>query len=262
MTVSDIIAAIEEFAPLSAQDSFDNSGLMVGDPQAEVSGVLLCLDVTPEVINEAIDLRADMIVSHHPLIFQPLRSITETTVTQKMISRALIAGIAIYACHTNLDSVQGGLSFRMGEMLGVKNLEILQPRASACDAPIGYGVIGDVEETDAMVFLWKVKECFSAQVVRHSEVEGQKVRRVALSSGSGSSVIAAARAAGGDMFISADFKYHDFFPEVDGMILADIGHFESEYCSIDLLFDIITKKIPTFALHKSKRSYNPVNYLV
>ena len=262
MKVIDVMAAIEEFAPLCAQDSFDNSGLLVGDPQAEVCGVLLCLDITPEVLEEAIAMKMNMIVSHHPVIFHPLRSVTPASVTQQIVAKAIMAGVALYACHTNLDSVPGGMSFRMGEMLGVHEMEILLPRESAGAAPIGYGVVGHLnEEEEVMSFLWRVKERFSCDVIRHSVTCGQKVRRIALSSGSGASMIPAARAAGADIFISADFKYNDFFPDVNSMVVADIGHFESEYCAIDLLFDIIRKKIPIFAIHKSKESHNPVNYL-
>ena len=262
MKVIDVMAAIEEFAPLCAQDSFDNSGLLVGDPQAEVCGILICLDITPEVLDEAIDLKVNMIVSHHPIIFHPLKSVTTASITQQIVAKAITAGIAMYACHTNLDSVNGGMSFKMGEILGVHDMEILVPRESRLPEGIGYGVIGHLNEAEeVMSFLWKVKDRFSCDVIRHSVTCGQKVYRIALSSGSGASMIPAARAAGADLFISADFKYNDFFPDVNPMVVADIGHFESEYCAIDLLFDIIRKKIPIFAIHKSKESHNPVNYL-
>lgn len=262
MKVKDIIDVIEQSVPLSAQESYDNAGLIVGDAEATISSALLCVDVTEEVMDEAIMVGAGLIISHHPIIFNSIKRLTDSNYVERIVARALRSGVALYAAHTNLDAIRGGMSYRLADMLGVKNVEVLAPsRGEASD--IGFGVVGELEyELDTVEFMQFLKRRLNLSVVRHSDVTVKKVKRVAICTGSGASLIGVAKNAAADIYIAADFKYNDFMEADFSIVVADIGHFESEYCAIDLLYDIITKKISTFALRKSVNSRNPVNYLV
>jgi dinuclear metal center YbgI/SA1388 family protein len=258
--VSDICDAIEAFAPLKAQESFDNCGLLVGNMNTPIRSALICVDITEAVMDEAEELGVGMVVSHHPVIFNPLRSITGSTFVERVVERAIRAGIALYASHTNLDSVPGGLSHRLADILGLENRMVLS-HSRDYDPSIGFGVVGELKEPmNAYGFFALVKERLNIKVIRHSAVCRDTISRVAINSGSGASLAGAAKAAMADIYMAAEFKHSDFLAAAGEIIIADIGHFESEYCSIDLLFEIISKKIPTFALHKSKASQNPVNY--
>lgn len=262
MKIADVIAVIEQSAPLHMQESFDNSGLIVGDAQAEVNSALICVDVTQEVLDEAIACGVGLVISHHPVIFNSIRRLTESTYVERLVSRALRAGVALYAAHTNLDAVHNGMSWRLASILGVGELQLLSPTREG-DQQIGFGVVGELQSSmPCEEFLQLVMSSLELKVVRHSDLTLNTVRRVALCTGSGASLIGAAKRAQADIYLAADFKYNDFMEGDSHFIVADIGHFESEYCAIDLLYDIITKKIPTFALRKSVNSRNPVNYLV
>ena len=262
MKIKDITSVIEQAAPLSAQESYDNSGLIVGNPEAEVRSALICVDITEEVMDEAQALGADMVISHHPIIFHPIRRLTDTGYVERVVGRAIKSGAALYACHTNLDAIRGGMSFKLAELLGVVDAEILS-LAAPSDPDVGFGVIGRLgKEMSAADFLRGVMQKLNLKSLRHSDICDRPVKRVAICSGSGASLIESAAAAGADVYLAADFKYNDFLNADGRLTVADIGHFESEYCAIDLIYDIITKKISTFALHKSKNSRNPVNYIV
>lgn len=261
MKVKEVAALIERFAPLALQEEYDNSGLNVGSYEAEVTGVLLCVDVTEAVLDEARTLGANLIVSHHPLLFHPLRQLVDADYVQRIAARALREGVSLYAAHTNLDSAPGGLSFRLGGQLGLQEMQVLDPNPAFPGA--GFGVVGLLPEARPMAdYLREVQAKLQVGAVRYSELCRQTVRRVAICTGAGGSLIRKAAAAGADLYVSADFRYNDFFTSAPSMVIADVGHFESEYCAIGLLSDIIPKKIATFAVHKSVHSTNPVNYLV
>lgn len=263
MKVKDITAVLEEVAPLSLQEDFDNSGLLVGDPESEIRSALLCVDITEAVLEEAISLGADMVISHHPVIFHPLKHITCSTYIERVVAGAIRSGIALYASHTNLDSAPDGMSHRLGNLLGLKNVSILVPSAF-CGGGAGTGIVGEpAVQTQMSEFLGFVKSALGLKVLRYSDIAGRgKVTRVALCTGAGGAFVGAAKASGAEVYISSDFRYNNFLDADRDIVIVDIGHFESEYCAIDLLYDIIRKKIPTFALHKSKNSTNPVHYLV
>ena len=261
MLISDIIAAIEQEAPLSLQESYDNAGMQVGDKSALCTGVLLCVDVTPSVIDEAIERDCNLVVSHHPLIFRGLKHITGATPQELAIIKAITAGVAVYSAHTNLDSAPGGMSWRLAEMLGVGNLRVLQPSETGDGA--GFGVVGELSEViDTVEFMRIIQRRLEVSVIRYSDIATSGVRRVAVCTGAGASLIGEARRAGADIYITADMKYNDFMAPDKALTVADIGHFESEYCAIQLIFDILSKNLCTFAVRKSERSRNPVNYLV
>ncbi len=258
--VKDVAAVIETFAPLSLQEEYDNSGLNIGDYEAEVRGGLLCVDVTEDVIDEALSLDANLIISHHPLLFHPLRQVVDADFTQRIVRRALLAGISLYAVHTNLDSAIGGMSFRLGAMLGLTSMRVLSPHYVGAET--GFGVVGDLlEAVPVSGFLQQVKLALRCGTIRHSALCRERVQRVAVVTGAGASMIEEAVAADADIYLTADLRYNDFYLPDGRIIVADVGHFESEYCAIQLLRDIIMKKIATFALHESVRSVNPINFI-
>lgn len=260
MTVQDIASVIEEFAPLPLQEDYDNAGLQVGFRDRHVSAVMLCLDVTDEVLEEAIRRKCDMIVSHHPLIFRGLKNLTGADDTQRIAIRALEAGVAIYSAHTNLDSTWNGVSHEMAHMLGVTGIEVLSPRAG--DPRAGLGVIGDIEPTPKLEFLRKVKEKFGVKALRYStQSPALVIKRVALCGGSGASLIRDALSAGADLYVTGDVKYHDFTTYGLDMVIADIGHYESELCSMRIFSRIIRQQYPDLVVYFSDEQANPVGIM-
>ena len=260
MKIKDVTSVIETFAPLRWQESYDNAGLVVGREDDEVHAALLAVDVTEEVLDEAERLGCDLVITHHPIVFHPLKRFNSADAVQRCVERAIRSGIALYACHTNLDSAPGGMSWYLAGMLGIGSLQLLQPSA---EEGVGFGVVGDLPEPVRTVdFLQRVRERLSVRVIRHSDITAERVVRVALCTGAGASLIGDARRAGAGLYITADLKYNDFMTPDKALTVADIGHFESEYCAIRLLFDILSKNLCTFAVRKSECSRNPVNYLV
>ena len=236
MIIKQITDVIERFAPLEWQESYDNAGLIVGRPDDEVHKALLAVDVTEEVLDEAEAEGCDLVITHHPIVFRALKRF-------------------------NLDSAPGGMSWRLAEMLGVGNLRVLQPSETGDGA--GFGVVGELPEAiDTVEFMRIIQRRLEVSVVRYSDIATSGVRRVAVCTGAGASLIGEARRAGADIYITADMKYNDFMAPDKALTVADIGHFESEYCAIQLIFDILSKNLCTFAVRKSERSRNPVNYLV
>ena len=259
MKVRDVALAIEEFAPLSLQESYDNSGLIVGRPDDEVHKALLAVDVTEEVLQEAVEKGCDMIITHHPIIFHAMKRFNSATYVERCVEQAIRRGIVLYAAHTNLDSTMEGMSWRVAEMLGLEHIKVLQ---SANFEGAGFGVVGELPTAEqSEVFLRRVMQTFNVGSLRHSDLVKSVVRRVAICTGAGGSLIDDARLSGAEVYLTADLKYNDFMRHENSMILADMGHFESEYCAIQILFDILSKKIPIFAACKSESSRNPVNYM-
>ena len=262
MTVRDIATLIEQFAPLSLQESYDNSGLIVGRMDDEVHGVLLAVDVTEEVLDEAEREGCDMIITHHPIIFNAMKRFNSANYVERCVERAIRRGIALYACHTNLDSTPNGMSWRVGSMIGLGDMSVLEPRRD--DPAAGFGVVGLLPRAEsALAFMQRMKSIFDVGAVRHSDIpsEDAMVRRVAICTGSGGSLIDMALRAEADIYVTADLRYNDFMRGEGRMILADIGHFESEFCAINIINDVLSKKMCNFAVRKSESSRNPVHYL-
>jgi dinuclear metal center YbgI/SA1388 family protein len=257
MKVRDIVAAIEEFAPLGIQEKWDNSGLCIGSPEDEVKSVLLGLDCTPELVDEAVACGADMIVTHHPLIFSGLKKISPDDLVGAAVIKAVKAGISIYAAHTSADKVIAGVSGAMAARLGLGNVTILDEDGDGT----GLGVVGDLPEAVTAAEAVKlVKERFSLKAMRASRPVEGKISRVAMCGGSGGSLIAAAQAAGAQLYISGDISYHNFFTK-EGFMIMDIGHYESEIEIVDILFSLLRKKFPTFAVRITQNLYsNPIFY--
>ena len=260
MKVKDIVAMLEAEVPLAWQESYDNAGLAVGSPEAEVEKIVLALDITEEVVDEAIREGAQMVVSHHPIIFRPIKRLADESRQQRTIAKAIRHGVALYAAHTNLDSAPiAGISHHLAGLLGVQVEGVLEQGA---DEGVGIGVVGNLPQAvPTEAFLGYVKDVLGVEALRHSTVRVESVQRVAICSGSGGGLIEVAEKSGADVYISADFKYHDFV-DADRMVLVDVGHFESEICAIEILFDILSKKITTFALRKSVCAENPVKYKI
>ena len=260
MKVGDITSVIESFAPLGLQESYDNSGLIVGRLDDEVHRVLLAVDVSEEVLQEAADEGCDMIITHHPIIFHALKRFNSATYVERCVEEAIRRGIVLYAAHTNLDSTPEGMSWRVAEMLGLQSVEVLQ---TTNDSGAGFGVVGVLSESeDVEAFMRRVMQTFNVKVLRHSDIIKSQISKVAICTGAGGSLIDCAREAGADIYLTADLKYNDFMRHENSIILTDMGHFESEYCAIQILFDILSKKIPIFAACRSVRSRNPVNYMI
>ena len=257
MKVKDIIRVIEEFAPLSLQEGWDNSGLCIGSPEDVVSSVLLGLDCTPELVDEAIACGADMIVTHHPLIFSGLKKISPDNPVGEAVIKAIKAGISIYAAHTSADKVIAGVSGAMAARLGLEDVQILDEDGEGT----GLGVVGNLPEPlSAEEAVKLVKKCFGLKAMRASKPVDGKISRVAMCGGSGGSLIGTAMKSGAQLYISGDISYHNFFTR-EGFMIMDIGHYESEIEIVDILFSLIKKKFPTFAVRLTRNIYsNPIFY--
>lgn len=258
--VKDIAKAIEDFAPKELQESYDNTGLQIGDPEMDVKAVLLCLDVTEEILAEARRRQCNMIVSHHPLLFSGLKQITGSSPTQRIVAEALRHDIAIYASHTNLDSAFQGVSYELAHMLNLSNVSPLLP--SGREPETGLGVIGDLSPTPRLEFLRKVKEALGVAHLKYSAQSPQLVvRKVAICGGAGASLIADARRAGADVLLTGDLKYHDFTSNGYAILLADIGHYESELCTKRIFSRIIRQAYPDCVTYFAESESNPIAYI-
>ena len=257
MKVKDVIAVIEEFAPLSIQEGWDNSGLCVGSPEAEVSSVLFALDCTESLVDEAVECGADMIITHHPLIFSGLKKISPEDQVGAAVIKAIRNGIAIYAAHTNADKVMAGVSGAMAAKLGLGDVEILDEDGDGT----GLGVVGNLAEPmTAAQMIDLVKDKFALKMLKSSRPSEELISRVAMCGGSGGSLIGAAKASGAQLYISGDISYHNFFTS-DGFMIMDIGHYESEIEIVNILFSLIKKNFPTFAVRITQNiNSNPIYY--
>lgn len=363
MKVKEIIQYLESLAPISSQESYDNSGLIVGDSNTEVKQALICLDSTEEVVNEAISTGCNLIIAHHPIVFKGLKSLTGKNYVERVVLKCIKNDIVLYAIHTNLDNFRFGVNNEIGKRLGLTDLKILEPKKGTLNKitvfvpyenreqvaqamfNAGAGFIGNYKECsfygegigtftpveganpyvgtlgvaeqasenrlemlvsshqlsavinqmkanhpyeevaydvvalqnenqyegagmvgklpqpmEVKQFLAFVKKQFNCGVIRHTKLIKEKVETVAFCGGSGSFLLHHAIRSKADVYITGDFKYHEFFDAEDRIIIADIGHFESEQYTINLLSDVLTKKFPNFALRLTKINTNPINY--
>lgn len=257
MKLKEIIGAIEKLAPLSIQDGFDNSGLQVGSPGQEISSVLLCLDVTEEVVGEAAGRGCQLILSHHPLLFHPLKTVGDATYQQRCTVKAIREGIAIYSAHTCLDNAPGGVNHRIADIIGMEDLRFLSPKDGSDS---GSGVVGTlrrpVSDED---FLSSLKEKFGVACLRHSATDGRTIRRVAVCGGAGAFLLPDAIREGADCFVCGEFHYHDYF-ENSTVLLAELGHYQSEKFTIELLRDILRREFPELTVSLTRIDTNPIRY--
>lgn len=364
MKLKEIIDSLETLAPSSLQENYDNSGLLVGSADMEITSALVCLDSTPEVIAEAVRKKCNLVIAHHPIIFSGLKKINGKNYIERTVIEAIKNDIAVYAIHTNLDNVQNGVNKAIADKLGLINTQILEPKTNllkklavfvplanadevrnaifkagaghignydecsfntngtgtylpgenshpvkgivgarhsepetrievilpewilnqvlhsikkvhpyeevAYDvyplnnplATTGSGMIGELEESmEVIAFLNHLKTVMKAGVVRHTAIHKKEIKRIAVCGGSGSFLLNAAVNLQADLLVTSDFKYHQFFDADGKIIIADIGHYESEQFTIPLLGDWLKAKFPTFATHFTEVNTNPVSYL-
>ncbi len=263
MKIQNVTNYLEELAPLSYAEGFDNVGLLVGDFNTDVSGILVTLDSLEVTVDEAIAKNCNLIVSFHPIIFSGLKKLNGSTYVERVVLKAIKNNIAIYAMHTALDNIKNGVSGKIGEVLGLKNTEILIPKSNLnTHETIGMGMIGELDSTmSENQFLQFVKTTMKTECIRHSELLGKSIKKVAVLGGSGSFAIENAIAQNADAYISSDFKYHDFFKAEKQILLMDIGHYESEQFTKNLLVEYLTKKFTNFAIILSEKSTNPIYYI-
>ncbi|MFT5580939.1 MAG: dinuclear metal center YbgI/SA1388 family protein [Psychromonas sp.] len=363
MKISEITNYLESLAPLSHQENYDNSGLIIGDPNAEVKSALISLDCTEEIVDEAIAKGYGLIISHHPIVFSGLKKLNGKTYVERTVIKAIKNDIALYAIHTNLDNYNLGVNHKIAELLQLKDVKVLSPKEntllklafyvpnknktevlnalfeagagnignySECsfsskgegtfkpengadpfigkvgelsrdeevkvevilpthhrnsvtnslmnshpyeevaheftallntNQDIGSGMIGELENgCDEVAFLQKIKDTFQCGIIRHTALQNKPIKRVAVCGGAGGFLLNLAKKNKADIFITADYKYHEFFDAENQIVIADIGHFESEQYTTNLLGDILTKKFPKFAVHLTGINTNPIKY--
>lgn len=256
MKIKEVAETLERFAPLPLQESYDNAGLQIGLTEDEdVSGVLLCLDVTEEVIREAISYGCNLIVSHHPLIFKPLRHITKYSQPERCVAIAIREGISIYSAHTNLDNAPGGVNFMIAEHLGLEDVKFLQPQANGG----GSGIIGLLPEAmEIEKFLKLIARNFGVKALMHNQYAGRQIRRIALCGGSGDFLLDEAVVQHADAFLTGEMSYHRYFGREDEILIGVMGHYQSEQFTIQLLQRILAEKHPDLRLVQTKVVTNPI----
>ncbi len=365
MKISELTQFLEQYAPLSYQESYDNAGLIVGNPNTQITQALICLDCIEAVVDEAIATNCNLIIAHHPIVFKGLKKITGKNYVERVIIKAIQNNIAIYATHTNLDSVINGVNGKIAQKLELQNCQILAPKNGLLNKlavfvplafadtlrqalfnagagnignyseasfntqgtgtfkgndlsnafvgeknvqhheaetkievlfenhltaqilqamrenhpyqeiaydiyalnnthhQVGSGIIGQLpDEVTEEDFLTTLKQKMNVSVIRHTSLLNKKIKTIAVCGGSGSFLLGNALAAKADVFVSADFKYHEFFDADNKILIADIGHYESEQFTQELIMQIITNKFPTFAVRLTKINTNPIKYLV
>lgn len=265
MKLSTITSYLEQVAPLRFQESYDNAGLITGDPEMDITGIMVSLDATEEVIDDAIAKGCNLVVSHHPIVFRGIKKFNSNYYVDKAVIKAIKNDIALYAIHTNLDNVlQDGVNQRISKKLELTDVSILRPHPSAhleTSYMVGAGAIGFLKQKmTAKEFIQYVKVKMNLTIVRHTKELAGTIQKVAFCGGAGSFLLDQAIATGADAFITADYKYHEFFDANGEIIILDIGHYESEYYTIELILELISKKFPNFAAHYTKVVTNPVYY--
>lgn len=260
MKIKEVIDALERFAPLPLQEDWDNAGLQVGLTEAEVSGALLCLDVTEDIVREAVDKGCNLIVSHHPLIFRKLRQLTDADYVQRSVMMAVKNDVAIVSMHTNLDAALDGVNYEMAKRLGLNNIRFTKPETKG-GVECCVGAVGELAEAmPAKDFIAHVKNTFGAGVVMSNELLERPIRSVAVAGGAASSMIGDAIAAGADAFVTGEMHYHEYFGHVQDIQIAVIGHYESEQFTSNVLKSVIERECPGVRCIITECLTNPVRY--
>ena len=260
MKIGDIIGFLEEIAPLHLQENYDNAGLLTGRADWKAAGAVICLDATEEVIKEAQDLGYNMVIAHHPIIFGGLKRLTGKHYVERAVIRAIKNDIAIYAIHTNLDNVlDRGVNEVIAQKIKLQEVSILQPKGE--DPDVGSGAIGYLDQALPFdEFVQYLKGQMELSVVKHTKMVKPVVEKVALCGGSGRFLLDTAIRQGADVFISSDFKYHEYFEANNQITIFDIGHYESEKYTIEHLHQLLTRNFSKFAACCTKVHTNPIKY--
>ena len=265
MKINKVVDALEQYAPLPLQEGYDNAGLQVGLTETvEVSGALLCLDVTEQVVDEATEKGCNLIVSHHPLIFRKLARISDENYVQRTVRKAIKNDIAIVSMHTNMDAATGGVNFKIAEKLGLKNLSFFAGEKEVDGVKGGEGVIGEVSETDGWAaddLVLLLRDKFAVESVQCNQLLRRPIRRVALCGGAGSFLLDAAIQAGADAFVTGEMHYHEYFGHEQEIQICVIGHYQSEQFTSEIFKSIIEEKCPGVKCFISEINTNPIIYL-
>lgn len=261
MKVRDIAEVLEKWAPLPVAESYDNVGLLVGNEQMEVTGVLVSLDVTEAVVQEAESLGMNLIVAHHPIWFSARKRLNGEDYVSRTIISAIKKDVAIYACHTNLDHVHSGVNRQLCDKLELIDTHFLQHKAVFDQESYGAGMIGNLPEPLSKTdFLAKVKSAFSCGGIRYADADKPLIEKVAVCGGAGSFLTQEAIRQNADALVTADITYHKFFDNEEKILLLDIGHYESEQYTSVLIRDYLSEKFINFAIRLSEVITNPVRY--
>ena len=256
-----MLSALERFAPLPLQESWDNAGLQVGLTETEVSGALLCLDVNEKIVDEAIQKGCNLVVSHHPLLFRGLKTISDLTDVQRTVMKAVQKGVCVISMHTNMDNAKGGVNYKMAEKLGLRDVQFLAPKM-VDGVESGSGVVGELPEAQASDdFVLAVKKAFGVECAMCNELLRRPVRKVALCGGAGDFLLDDALKAGADAFITGEMHYHQYFGYEQQIQICVIGHYQSEQYTAEIFRDIIEKECPGVRSCIAETCTNPVLYL-
>ena len=259
MKLINIQRVLEEWSPLSSAEDFDNVGLILGNPDDIIEKAIITLDTTEKIIDEAIDSDCNLIITFHPLMFKGYESLKSEEYVRKCIIKALKNNINIYAIHTNLDNNPKGVSYQISKKIGLRNIEVLIKKENKGN--LGMGIIGELrDEKTEKEFLKYLMSKMELSNLRHSNFTGGKIKKIAVLGGSGSFGIEEVLNKEIDCYVTADLKYHDFFKSNNKILLIDIGHYESEKYTKELILSYLNKKIPKFACTIAKTKTNPVNY--
>ncbi len=260
--IKEIVDYLDEVFRPELQEDYDNSGFLVGRGEAECTGVLVALDLTDGVLAEAMDMGANLIVTHHPLIFGGVKRITDRNDSGRLLMKLICNGVAVYAAHTNLDNLPWGVNGALGERLGLANCHILK-QLDCSEEEAGAGMVGELATGESLGdFLQRVKAVLGLSTLRYAGGQGVKtMKRVAFCGGSGAFLIGDAVASRADIYLTADLKYHDFQRATATMALADIGHYESEQFAKDIIFSVISRKFSNFACRISEKQGSLVSYI-
>lgn len=260
MTIRELLDYLEARVPLSQQEDFDNSGVQCGDTSHELSGVLVAIDTTEAVIDEAIEKGCNLIVAHHPALFRATKSITPDYYINRCVMKAIKHDIVLYAAHTSLDNDDDGINVYWARQMGLTDIQILQPQQG--NPLIGGGVIGNLPHPVTISELLLLMKHFQPiRHVAHSKVLKEQVQRIAYCGGSGNFMLKSAAQSGADIFITGEAKYNDFYDAEELVTLMTIGHFESELLAKELLIGIMSEKRGNFAVYNATACINPVHYI-
>ena len=258
MKIEQVLSALEQFAPLPLQESWDNAGLQIGLTEAEVSGALLCLDVTEQVIDEAVAKGCNLVVSHHPLLFRGLKQVSDANDVQRTVRKAIKHDVCVISMHTNLDNAKGGVNFKMAEKLGAMVLNGACENDSLEKVPM---VVAELPEAlDARQFVAHVKRCFSVECAHCNELLQRPIKKVAICGGAADFMLDEAIASGADAFITGEMHYHSYFGHEQEIQICVIGHYESEQFTSEIFREIIEKACPGVACQIAETNTNPIKY--
>ncbi len=256
-----MLSALEQFAPLPLQESWDNAGLQVGLTEAEVSGALLCLDVNERIVDEAIAKGCNLIVSHHPLLFRGLKQISGANDVQRTVIKAIKHDIVVVSMHTNMDNAMNGVNWKIAERLGLKETAFFASK-NVEDIECGSGVIGQLPEAMAADdFILLVKKQFDVDCAMCNEVLRRPISKVAICGGAGDFLLDDAVSQGADAFITGEMHYHQYFGYEQRIQICVIGHYQSEQFTSEIFRDIIQRECPGVRTEMAETCTNPIYYL-